>query len=112
MELKDYLETLSKEDLISLLNDLSDTNSSVKNYLSEKQNAFQTQQDQNETILPSTDTLFNQSHIINRQSSPQEKINLFKSLFSGREDVFALRWFNAKSNKSGYSPVCGNKWLS
>ena len=112
MELKDYLETLSKEDLISLLKDLSDTNSSVKNYLSEKQNAFQTQQDQNETILPSTDTLFNQSHIINRQSSPQEKINLFKSLFSGREDVFALRWFNAKSNKSGYSPVCGNKWLS
>ena len=112
MELKDYLETLSKEDLISLLKDLSDTNPSVKNYLSEKQNAFQTQQDQNETILPSTDTLFNQPHIINRQSSPQEKINLFKSLFSGREDVFALRWFNAKSNKSGYSPVCGNKWLS
>ncbi len=112
MELKDYLETLSKEDLISLLKDLSDTNPSVKNYLSEKQNAFQTQQDQNETILPSTDTLFYQSHIINRQSSPQEKINLFKSLFSGREDVFALRWFNAKSNKSGYSPVCGNKWLS
>lgn len=112
MELKDYLETLSKEDLISLLKDLSDTNPSVKNYLSEKQNAFQTQQDQNETILPSTDTLFNQSHIINRQSSPQEKINLFKSLFSGREDVFALRWFNSKSNKSGYSPVCGNKWLS
>ena len=112
MELKDYLETLSKEDLISLLKDLSDTNPSVKNFLSEKQNAFQTQQDQNETILPSTDTLFNQPHIINRQSSPQEKINLFKSLFSGREDVFALRWFNAKSNKSGYSPVCGNKWAS
>ena len=111
MELKDYLETLSKEDLISLLKDLSDTNPSVKNYLSEKQNAFQTQQDQNETILPSTDTLFNQSHIINRQSSPQEKIDLFKSLFSGRQDVFALRWFNSKSNKRGYSPVCGNKWI-
>ena len=50
--------------------------------------------------------------IITRQSSPQEKINLYKSLFAGRQDVFALRWFNAKSNKSGYSPVCANKWVS
>lgn len=32
-----------------------------------------------------------------------EKINLFKSLFKGREDVFALRW--EKGNKSGYSPA-------
>lgn len=33
-------------------------------------------------------------------------------MFSGRQDVFALRWFNPKSNKSGYSPVCRNKWTS
>ena len=112
MELKEYLETLSKENLISLLMDLSDTNTGVRNYLTEKQNALQTQPEQNKSTIPATDTLFNLAHIINRQSSPQEKINLFKSLFSGREDVFALRWFNAKSNKSGYSPVCGNKWLS
>lgn len=32
-----------------------------------------------------------------------EKINLFKSLFKGREDVFALRW--EKENKSGYMPA-------
>lgn len=46
---------------------------------------------------------------VTKTSTPQEKINLFKSLFIGREDVFALRWFNAKSGKSGYSPVCENK---
>lgn len=49
---------------------------------------------------------------VSKNSTPQEKINLFKSLFVGREDVFALRWFNAKSGKSGYSPVCENKWQS
>ena len=49
---------------------------------------------------------------VSKNSTPQEKINLFKSLFIGREDVFALRWFNAKSGKSGYSPVCENKWQS
>ncbi len=32
-----------------------------------------------------------------------DKCNLFKSLFKGREDVFALRW--EKENKSGYSPA-------
>ena len=112
MDLKEYLETLSKEDLISLLMDLSGMNSSVESFLTEKQRALNTQVEQNESLLSETNTLFNQPHTVNRQSSPQEKIDLFKLLFSGRQDVFALRWFNAKTNKSGYSPVCGNKWLS
>lgn len=33
----------------------------------------------------------------------KENIELFKSLFRGREDVFALRW--EKENKSGYMPA-------
>lgn len=32
-----------------------------------------------------------------------EQIQLFKSLFKGREDVFALRW--EKGSKSGYMPA-------
>ncbi|MBO4639941.1 MAG: type III restriction endonuclease subunit R, partial [Treponema sp.] len=112
MDLKEYLQSLSKENLISLLMDLSDSNAAVKKYLTEKQNSLQTQPVQNIMSSVTTDALCNQTNFINRQSSPQEKINLFKTLFSGRQDVFALRWFNAKSNKSGYSPVCGNKWLS
>ena len=31
---------------------------------------------------------------INKFSSEEEKISLFRSLFKGREDVFALRWYN------------------
>ena len=46
----------------------------------------------------------------NKYRSPQEKIALFRSLFSGREDVFARRWQSAKTGKSGYSPVCSNEW--
>ncbi len=37
------------------------------------------------------------------QYSENEKLNLFKSLFKGREDVFAIRW--EKSKKSGYMPA-------
>lgn len=45
------------------------------------------------------------------QSSPtDEKIDLFMSLFRGREDVYAKRWYSAKTKKSGYSPVCLNEW--
>ena len=44
------------------------------------------------------------------RSSSIDKITLFRSLFKGREDVFARRWYNEKSGKSGYSPVCANEW--
>ena len=38
-----------------------------------------------------------------------EKLALFKRLFRGRADVFALRW-ESKAGKSGYSPACANEW--
>lgn len=41
--------------------------------------------------------------------SPNEKIKLFRSLFRGREDIYARRWENSKTNKSGYSPAKKNK---
>lgn len=44
-------------------------------------------------------------------SSPTHlKINLFRRLFKGREDVYAERWESEYSGKKGYSPVCENKW--
>lgn len=42
--------------------------------------------------------------------SLQEKIDLFRSLFKGRSDVFARRWYNKTSGKAGYQPVCKNEW--
>ncbi|WP_423794659.1 TOTE conflict system archaeo-eukaryotic primase domain-containing protein [Maribacter stanieri] len=35
--------------------------------------------------------------------SPSSQIATFRSLFKGREDVFAVRW--EKGNKSGYMPA-------
>ena len=42
--------------------------------------------------------------------SLQEKVDLFRSLFKGREDVFAHRWYSKTSGKAGYQPVCQNEW--
>ena len=41
--------------------------------------------------------------------SLEEKVELFRSIFRGREDVFARRWHSNKSGKSGYQPVCNNE---
>ena len=42
--------------------------------------------------------------------SLQDKIELFCSLFKGRDDVFARRWCSKTSGKAGYQPVCQNEW--
>ncbi len=38
------------------------------------------------------------------------KVTLFRSLFRGREDVFARRWENVRKGIAGYAPACNNEW--
>lgn len=42
--------------------------------------------------------------------SSSQKLALFRSRFRGRPDVFARRWSNPRSGRSGYSPVCRHEW--
>ncbi|WP_321937422.1 TOTE conflict system archaeo-eukaryotic primase domain-containing protein [Paraburkholderia sp. J8-2] len=37
-------------------------------------------------------------------------MQLFRSLFRGRTDVYPLRWESRNSGKSGYAPACANEW--
>lgn len=52
----------------------------------------------------------NDASRINKYSSANDKISLYRSLFRGREDVFARRWYSKATKKSGYQPVCENEW--
>jgi len=47
--------------------------------------------------------------IVSYRSLPEEKIQLFNSLFKGRTDVFAYRW-ESKDGRSGYIPACDLEW--
>lgn len=47
-----------------------------------------------------------------RRLGAREKVALFRRLFAGRPDVFALRWENRKDGRSGYSPACENEWVA
>lgn len=42
--------------------------------------------------------------------STDGKVALFRRRFQGRMDVYPIRWESARSDKSGYSPACGNEW--
>ncbi|MHB8898036.1 MAG: TOTE conflict system archaeo-eukaryotic primase domain-containing protein [Thermoguttaceae bacterium] len=45
------------------------------------------------------------------RSPPESKIALFRSLFRGRDDVYARRFESRTTGRSGYSPACANEWL-
>ncbi len=42
--------------------------------------------------------------------SPDGKLQIFRSLFRGREDVYPTRFESAKTGKQGYGPACENKF--
>jgi len=42
-------------------------------------------------------------------SSEAAKLGLFRALFRGRDDVFAVRW-QSKAGRSGYAPACAHEW--
>src|SRR6267378_4350541 len=46
---------------------------------------------------------------ITEASTPEQKIALFRGLFRGREDVYAVRW-EGKAGKAGYSPASVMDW--
>lgn len=48
---------------------------------------------------------------ITKESPADEKIYLFRSLFRGREDIYAIRWESVRSGRSGYQPACRNEWV-
>ncbi|MHA6260621.1 TOTE conflict system archaeo-eukaryotic primase domain-containing protein [Sporosarcina sp. CAU 1771] len=47
--------------------------------------------------------------ILSKQSSLEEKVNLLRGLFQGRQDVYALRW-ESKKGTNGYTPACALEW--
>ena len=59
------------------------------------------------TAKPSYSTSF-----LDKESPLTEKIRLYRSLFHGREDVYAVLWQNKTTLKSGYSPTCSNEWVA
>ncbi len=64
-----------------------------------------------QTILTSTDGSRRPAGARVDSSAPAvEKVALIRSLFRGREDVYALRWESARTGRSGYTPAVAGGW--
>jgi superfamily II DNA or RNA helicase/very-short-patch-repair endonuclease len=48
---------------------------------------------------------------VHHHSAPEAKIALFRSLFRGRDDLYARRFVNNRSGASGFAPACSNEWI-
>jgi hypothetical protein len=45
-------------------------------------------------------------------NTPSGKVQLFRSLFRGRTDIFPTRFVTRKTGNPGYASACSNKWES
>ncbi|MCE3550513.1 hypothetical protein LWC33_03485 [Pseudonocardia sp. RS11V-5] len=48
--------------------------------------------------------------VVTAASTPSEKVRFFRTLFAAREDVYAVRWENSRSGKSGWMPAIAGGW--
>ncbi|MGD0206408.1 MAG: hypothetical protein ABSC89_02215 [Verrucomicrobiota bacterium] len=48
---------------------------------------------------------------VTKDSPPDAKGELFRSLFRGRVDVYPRRFESRKTGKAGYQPICANEWV-
>ncbi len=44
-------------------------------------------------------------------ATAEGKIQLFRQLFRGRDDVYPTLWVSTKTGRKGYSPACSNEWV-
>ena len=96
---------LSYEELLNKYNTILKENEELKNQVNELKIKLGMPVEAEEKFIVET---FDTG--INKYSSSNEKILLYRSLFCGREDVFARRWYSKTTEKSGYQPVCENEW--
>ncbi|MDR0895808.1 MAG: DEAD/DEAH box helicase family protein, partial [Prevotellaceae bacterium] len=68
------------------------------------------QKDTTEKIVSAPELPFANA-AINKYSPPDEKIDLYMSLFRGREDVYAKRCYSKSHDSSYYIPACRHEWV-
>lgn len=104
MEYKDLFEENKKlkEEVLRL----REENDYLKSQISKKNQVFNDNIAACSILNPVFES--NCTYKVTKNSSIEDKIKLYRSLFKGREDLFALRWEYKDIGKDGYSPYCSN----
>lgn len=98
----DSLLRIAEKELARLDQERSATLERIRNLRSEKESCER----------PISKSLSNSDTPFVTNFSPQDvKIQLFRSLFRGREDVYPKRFESMRTGKTGYQPACRNEWI-
>ena len=100
--------TVDIDAIVARLHKLEEENSRLKNLLSKHGISYEESKQEPTPVVSKSE---NKDSAMQRLSL-QEKVKLFRSIFKGREDVFAKRWYSDVTKKSGYQPVCEREWNS
>jgi Uncharacterized protein conserved in bacteria len=57
-------------------------------------------------------TLDSRPCVVDRSAPRAAKVAVFRSLFAGRDDVYALRWENQRTGKGGWGPAVRGGWAN
>lgn len=103
-------EKLNTEELLQKLERLTRENERLKGILSAHGISYEQNSSSKDeevcTVHPNAD-----NHVsLSKEQILQQRKDLFRNLFKGREDVFALRWESRDGTKAGYMPACSNRW--
>lgn len=104
-EQKTIIDSLNRE-----IQSLRHENEELKAILKTHGIEYLPKKDKTETVAVTETPVFSSATLPSVHLSLEERVSLFQSLFKGRDDVFARRWFSKVSGKSGYQPVCANEW--
>ena len=100
--------TVDIDAIVARLHKLEEENSRLKTLLSKHGISYEESKQEPTPVVSKSE---NKDSAMQRLSL-QEKVKLFRSIFKGREDVFAKRWYSDVTKKSGYQPVCEREWNS
>ena len=94
------------DSIIARLHELEEENIRLKNLLFQHGISYEINEQERVAVASKSDN----TCLVKKSLSLQEKVDLFQGLFAGREDVFAKRWYSDVTKKSGYQPVCEHEW--
>ena len=97
---------MNADSIIARLHCLEEENAKLKSLLAKHGIPYEAKQQDSNITMSKPQT----QEVLPNRLSLQEKVELFQSLFKGRKDVFAKRWYNVTTKKSGYQPVCEREW--
>lgn len=100
-----------KQHLLSYVNKVNDNISLVQLTDLVHQELVRMQQEELENSQKSIDESIPDNAVNNNKlMGMAELTSLYRELFYGRQDVFAVRWENEKAGTYGYAPKCKNEW--